>query len=237
MAKTTAEDEFLKKLTDLFLAEGISNLTVGEIASRMQCSRRRLYGIAETKEDIFHAMTMRFFNEVLDEGEALIQGQQQDLTVALTAYLDVGVRAAGRMSARFLKDLEETESARACFDAYQQARARRFSQLIDQGVSEGVFIQCHGQVVSEMMLGAALRIRRAGFLAQANLTLEEAFAEFYRVVLTGLLSDTSAVSPRQRNNPNEKRHASTPTRKSKSGNKPGPADDTKDRLLIAAWDR
>ncbi len=207
MAKTATEDAFLKRLIDLLLAEGIGNLTIGTLASRMRCSRRRLYGLAETKEAIFHAATACFFNEVLDEGEALIRSRQQDLAATLTAYLDVGVRAAGRMSARFQKDLEETESTRACFDAYQQARARRLSQLIDQGVGAGVFSPCHGQVVTEMMLGAALRIRRPGFLAHADLTLEEAFAEFYRVLLGGLLADTSAPSRRPR------RHPPAPARK------------------------
>ena len=55
MRKTLTDDEFFDALTNLLLAEGIKSLTVGEIASRMRCSRRRLYDIAQTKEEIFCA--------------------------------------------------------------------------------------------------------------------------------------------------------------------------------------
>ena len=54
------------------------------------------------------------------------------------------------------------------------------AELVDEGVRRGFFIPCHGLLVSEVILGAAMRIRRPAFLAQAVLTLEEAFQEFYR---------------------------------------------------------
>lgn len=69
MKKTLTDDEFLDTLMELVLAEGIRNLTIGEIAARLRCSRRRLYEIAQTKEEIFCAMVDRFFRGVLDKGE------------------------------------------------------------------------------------------------------------------------------------------------------------------------
>lgn len=190
MRKNLSDDEFKDALTDLLLAEGIKGLTVGEIAARLHCSRRRLYDIAQTKEEIFCAAAGHFFDRVLSQSEALV-GREQDLTAALAAYLDVGVQAAGRIGAQFLKDVENSVTARGIFDRYQQARTVRLSQLIDEGVRQGVFAPCHGLVVSELILGAALRLRRPDFLAQADLTIEEAFQEFYRVLLGGLLIDKS----------------------------------------------
>jgi hypothetical protein len=84
--------------------------------------------------------------------------------------------------------VEAFDPARAAFDDYQQLRATRFCQLIDEGVKEGVFVKCHGQVVSEVVLGA-MRLRTHAFLTQANLTVEEAFQEFYRVLLGGLVTE------------------------------------------------
>ena len=96
MKKKLTDEEFFDALTHLLLAEGIKGLTVGEIATRMHCSRRRLYDIAQTKEEIFCAVVKRFFDGILGQGEALIQ-REQDLTAALAAYLDVGVQAASRI--------------------------------------------------------------------------------------------------------------------------------------------
>jgi len=59
--------------------------------------------------------------------------------------------------------------------------------LIDEGVRQGVFAPCHGLVVAEAILGAAMRVRRPEFLSEAGLTIDQAFREIERVLLGGLL--------------------------------------------------
>lgn len=194
MRPTLAEDDFLDALTNLFRAEGVSRLTVGEIAARLRCSRRRLYEIAQTKEEIFCTVVDRHLRGLLDEGEAVIR-VEQDLIAALIAYLDVGVRGSSIVSAEFARDMEHSDQARASFDAYQRARASGISQLIDRGVRAGVLVECHGPLVAELLLGGALRVRQPEFLARVGLTMEEAFREFYRVVLSGLLVEKTASLP------------------------------------------
>lgn len=191
MRKTLSDDSFLNELTRLFLAEGVNGLTIGDIAARLRCSRRRLYAIAQTKEEIFCTAVDHFFQCVLNEGQALSR-KEPNLTAAIAAYLNVGVRAGRKMSVRFVKDMEESEPARIKFDDFQRARTIALAELIDEGVQQGVFVPCHGLLVAELILGAALRLRRPAFLAQAHLTIEEAFQELYRVLLGGLLVDASA---------------------------------------------
>ncbi len=191
MRKTLSDDSFLNELTGLFLAEGVNSLTIGDIASRLRCSRRRLYEIAKTKEEIFCTAVDHFFQGVLDESQA-VSRNEPNLTAAIATYLNVGVRAGSQMSVRFVKDMEESESARIKFDEYQRARTIALAELIDEGVQQGVFVPCHGLLVAELILGAALRLRRPAFLAQADLTIEGAFQELYRVLLGGLLVDATA---------------------------------------------
>jgi AcrR family transcriptional regulator len=234
MKKTLTDDEFLDTLMELVLAEGIRNLTIGEIAAGLRCSRRRLYEIAQTKEEIFCAMVDRFFRGVLDKGEALAS-KKRDLPAAIAAYLDEGVKAAARISVGFLTDVDESEVARACFDHYQQTRTLRLAQLVDEGVHTGVFIPCHGRVVSEVILGAALRLRRPGFLAEAGLTIEEAFQEFYRLLLSGLLTQASKGAPDSdglvlANSPGR----AAPARR---GKRAKASDTDLDKKLLAAWNR
>lgn len=200
MRQRLSNEEFLDALLELMLAEGVSGLMVGEIAARMRCSRRRLYEIAKTKEEIFCAMVERFFAQILGQGEALAS-REKDLTAALAAYLDVGVRAGGRCGVPFLKDIEDIPAAKTAFDNYQEARSVRLSQLVDEGVRQGVFVPCHGQVVSEVILGAALRLRLPAFLARADLSIEDAFQEFYRLLLGGLLTDAAESKAALRSNP------------------------------------
>lgn len=235
MRQATTDIEFLEALTDLLRREGIRHLTVGELAARLRCSRRRLYGIAETKEGIFCAVVDHHFRTLLDEGEALIR-EHQDVTAAVAAYLDVGVRASARLGVQFVRDMEDCEQARASFDAYQQARALRMSELIDRGVHEGVFVPCHGLLVSESMLGAALRLRTTAFLERAGLNMEEAFKEFYRVLLGGLLVKAPGPPENQTARRTGRKAPSAQLLEKQRKRRAGP-DDELDRVLLAAWNR
>jgi AcrR family transcriptional regulator len=53
MATRRTDEAFLEELTHLLITTGVSSLTIGEMAQRIRCSRRRLYEIAETKEELF----------------------------------------------------------------------------------------------------------------------------------------------------------------------------------------
>ena len=94
-----------------------------------------------------------------------------------------------------------------------------------------MFAPCHGLVVSELILGAALRLRRPAFLAQANLTIEEAFQEFYRVLLGGLLIDSATPKVTQ----DGTRTGRTTARRTFAKKDVG-ADEV-GAMLMAAWNR
>lgn len=201
MRPTPNDDVFMEQLTELFRQEGFRQFTIGDMAARLRCSRRRLYEVAESKEAIFCAAAAHHFNSGLAEGERVAR-EEQDLTVAMAAYLDVGVRAGHSVSPRWVRDIYDHDDTRALFDAYQKARAARLAQLIDKGVRKGVFRPCHGLVLAEAMLQTARRLREPDFLAQAGVTIEQAFREFYRVILDGLLIEGAAppvapASPRR----------------------------------------
>lgn len=180
------DEEFSRELCDLIKAEGISSLTVGDIAKRLRCSRRRLYDIAQTKGDLFLYVASRIFDTALRQGHEAAAAQPDEAR-AIAAYLDVGVATAAELSVAFLNDVEAMREARKLFDDYQTARTSGLTLMIETGVERGIFVPCNAQVVAEVIFGAALRLRRPKFLTQAGLSLEEAFRELYDLLLNGLL--------------------------------------------------
>ena len=186
MARRRTEDEFMDELTALFLAHGVSSLTVADIAARLSCSRRRIYALAATKEELFLLVSRRLFDSLVQEGHEVARGKS-DISEAITAYLGVGARAAARIGVAFLADLDATEKGRQLSDDYQSARLRGMEHLVDEGVAQGHFAPHNSRLVAEILLGAAQRLRRPQFLREAGLTLEQAFEDLYKLVLHGLL--------------------------------------------------
>ncbi len=202
MKKLLRDAAFFAELTELFLQEGCSELSVAAIAARLRCSRRRLYEFAETKEQLFNLVAERFFDAMLAEGDEQIRIHPNPME-ALTAFFDVGLHGGAKMSAPFLRDVEASAQARALFDRLQDTRAAGIGRLVDIGVQQGLFAPFHGQFVYEFIRGATQRLRQPGVLERTGLTLEEVAKELYRVLFSGLLADGAAEARRHWQLPRE----------------------------------
>jgi len=178
----------MRDLETLLLAEGISNLTVGQLAERLSCSRRRLYEIAPTKEDIFLATAARFFQAIRDDGdrEAARHASAPD---KLEVYFSLRTLAAGRISEAFRRDLQGTEAGRQLYDEHLQSRVRGMAAIIEGGVKEGVFAPCNALFVAEIVFRVSRQMRDFGFQAAAGLTLPRGFKALHHLVLHGLLQE------------------------------------------------
>lgn len=179
------EQEFMQDLTLLLTTEGVSNLTIAEMANRLKCSKRRLYQIAPTKEEIFLYVCKAVLTKNLERG-ALITRAGLDPRKEISEYLQATLNASG-IKKPCLVDLDTTEAGRKLFDDYQEARIRGLESIIERGVKEKIFTQHNPRLVSEAILGAARRLRNQDFLDEAGLNVGEAFQQFYQIILNGLL--------------------------------------------------
>lgn len=188
MRTSRTHEEFLAELAALIRQEGIAKLGVGEMAARLRCSRRRLYDVAQTKEELLLWAARRQFDASLAAGHAAARAEA-DPARRLVAYLDAGLRPAQQVSAVFLSDLEQSPQGRAIFDGYQLARSEGARAILEEGVRHGAFRQLDFDVVTEMLLGAAQRLRHPAFLARTGLSVIQAFESAYALVLHGLLAE------------------------------------------------
>jgi AcrR family transcriptional regulator len=186
MRTTRTEEEFTAELADLIKREGITSMSVADIARRLRCSRRRLYEIAPTKEGLLLAVARQQFKDSLTIGFTAAEAES-DPARSLMAYLSAGLRAAEHLTAAFLSDLQQSEEGRAMFDEFQVARSMGARKILEEGMRCGEFRPLNAEVVSEVFLGAALRLRRADVLQRAGLSMPDAFAQAYELVLDGLL--------------------------------------------------
>ena len=198
MTKRRNQEEFQQELTQLLLQEGISNLTVEKMAERLKCSRRRIYEIAPSKEALFVEVSRQALDATLARGFAAAR-KESDPARAIPAYLGATVGTSG-LSKQALVDLDNLDTGRAVFDAYQLARMNGLESLINEGIRQGVLVARNARLISEGLLGAVGRLRNQQFLEESGLTIKQAFIEFYEVILNGLLKEplTQTAKPATR---------------------------------------
>ena len=187
MRTRRSDEEFARELADLLKAEGISGVGVADLASRLRCSRRRLYALAPSKEALLLLVAQRHFDAMLRAGYEAAAAETDPARI-VAAYLNVGVTSTVELGPVFLKDLDASAEGRAIFDRYQLARAHGLKEILENGIRRGDFNAHNASVAAEVFLGASLRLRRPDFLTQAGLTISEAFEQAYALILGGLLA-------------------------------------------------
>lgn len=196
------DEEFLSRLETYFLKHGYLNITVGDLAAQLQCSRRRLYSYADSKEALFFLVAERFFENIQVAGRARARVEKR-FDVKITAYLSAGVRGASRLSDAFQKDISLTDRGRQLYDDHQKKRMAGLQSIIQEGIECGVFREVHSVVIAEMMLTIVRRIRQPEFQKKADVTYSEALTEISTVLRFGILNGSEQPAPiTSRRNPN-----------------------------------
>jgi AcrR family transcriptional regulator len=180
----------LEELEGLFFAEGFLHFTMDELARRVHCSKRTLYSIALSREELFTLVIRRFLTRVREEGDAAARNAPETIS-SVAGYLDAAVRATRTASPQFVRDLDRFEPGRRTLREHQRMRVEGLERLVEVGIGKGECARVHPKLVAEVLIHTVGRMSDPGFLAQCGLTMSEAYAELYYLVLNGL-------SPRER---------------------------------------
>lgn len=173
-------------LQDIILAEGFARLSVSEIAARLGCSKRTIYELAPTKNDLVLQVIARFFETVRADAE-LASANCDDPARQIFEYLQVGVRAAQRLSPAAVADIDKWEPARVLWQAHIRLRVDGLRKLIERGIETGAFRDIHPVLVAEMVFAGLNRLREPDFYTSTDLKLSEAFEEYYKMLLHALV--------------------------------------------------
>ena len=65
-------EQLFDALVELLLAEGFAHLTLDDLAARLRCSKRTLYALAGSKEQLVRAAVVHFFRGATARVEAAV---------------------------------------------------------------------------------------------------------------------------------------------------------------------
>ncbi|MET7772539.1 TetR/AcrR family transcriptional regulator [Nocardia sp. NPDC005366] len=100
----TRRSDLLASVEAIFLDEGFTHVTMGELTERLHCSKATLYSVAPTKEQLVIAATKKFFAKSAE----IIEDTVADLdspSAKVSAYLDGVATAMRRNSRDFYEDM------------------------------------------------------------------------------------------------------------------------------------
>lgn len=177
--------ELFDALVALLLAEGFAGLTLDDLAARLRCSKRTLYGLAGSKEQLVRAAVVHFFRDATDRVEAAVDAAGGPAE-QVGAYLRAVARELAPASAAFFDDVAAFPPAAEVYGRNTRAAARRVQQLVDAGVAAGAFRTVHAGFVGDVVSTVMVRIQQRGVAEATGLDDAEAYRHLTDLLLRGL---------------------------------------------------
>ncbi|MCT4352237.1 TetR/AcrR family transcriptional regulator [Streptomyces sp. Je 1-79] len=174
-----------EELVALLVGEGFAQLTLDDLAARLRCSKRTLYGLADSKEQLVRAAVVHFFRRATTRVEAVLAAEQ-DPAERLAAYLRAVAAELAPVSPQFFDDVAAFEPAAEVYERNTRAAAGRVQQLIEEGVRAGVFREVHVTFAADVITSVMVRIQQRQVAAATGLADAEAYGQLAELLLNGL---------------------------------------------------
>ncbi len=172
-------------LVSLVLAEGFADLTVDEVATRLGCSKRTLYVLADSKEQLATLAVRRFFQRATEQVEIAI-ARTRSPARRVTRYLEAVAEALRPAGRRFRDDVARFAPAREIYEQNTAAAARRVRELIDDGIRAGAFRNVSAIFVGEVVTATMRRITSGEIGTATGLGDAEAYTQLAQLVVAAI---------------------------------------------------
>lgn len=180
-------ETLLRQLDAIFVAEGYRRSTMAELANRLRCSKRALYQIASSKEDLFLIIVAREFDEIWQLGLAA-ERDTDLLPDRIHNYVAAAIVTCRRWTPLFLSDVEGLPQAHDLLESHLTERMERLEKMVLEGIRKKVFRRINAKLVAELIHVSALRFCSPSFLEQSEIDLPSAIEQMCDLVWSGLLS-------------------------------------------------
>ena len=183
---TARQLELLEELEGIVGSEGVSDRTMAEIAARLGCSLRTLYGIAPSKEELVLTVVDRRLHHIGRKAIGSLDASLSPLD-ALRAYLHAANEAVQPTTVAFAKDFAAVSGAKRLLDGHEDYVIAVTQSLLDRAVAEGQIGPVDTAALAHVLGGLGREFARAETAALLHSkTPKESADAITEIVLRGL---------------------------------------------------
>lgn len=175
----------LDDLERAFLEKGFRHLTVGDMASLAKASRRTLYGVGQSKEEIVVLVIDRYFNRMGKDARGRADARS-DVREQVEAYVSASVDRNRKASPQFIHDVESYLPTRQLYDRHQELAVRVLAEIVGKAMDCKEITHGTPALWAEILDAVITRIRDPEVLKKAGTSRSDALATFAHFCRAGL---------------------------------------------------
>jgi AcrR family transcriptional regulator len=174
----------LDVLETVFRRDGLRPVRIAQLAAEARCSRRTLYELAASKEELFLLVLDRIMYRIAREGSEAI-GQEDDPVERILAMGAVAASGLGGLSTTLLQAVHDYSPARLLFEHHIAAARTTLESLIDDAVEQQRFRPVNASTMAEAILALVLHFTHAEHADSASSAPTAALALVFDLLVAG----------------------------------------------------
>jgi AcrR family transcriptional regulator len=182
---TPRQQDVLDGLEGIFLRDGFRQLTIEQLAARLRCSRRTLYELAPSKEELVLLVVDRLLRRIGREAMAKQRGLDDPIE-KIHAYASTASVALRLGTPAFSADVAAHPATYRLFGEHYRFATSVIAHLIQQGTDRGLLRGINPQLVAEVLRTGLERLEDPDVLRLTGLTNAEAMQQLFDLIVFGL---------------------------------------------------
>lgn len=181
--------KLLERIMPIFLKNGVKSTTMDAVAASLQMSKRTLYEIFGSKEEMFLETNKYFHKKMADSLKEIFSASQNIMEAIIKCFL-YNRDMMSNASADFLKDIEMLASKDGVVsEEHRRHHYQNLYEVLERGVKEGYFREdVNLKVQCRMLTIQMAALKKAEELFPEDISL----LEIYDSIITGFLRGISS---------------------------------------------
>ena len=184
---TERQRQVLDALEELVVGGGLADLTMAEIAGRMNCSLRTLYEISPSKDELVLAVVDRRLHRIGRAAIASLDASMAPLE-ALRVYLEAVNEAVQPSTESFSRDFADLPGAQQLLDAHEGYVMAVTRSLLDRAVAERQIQPVDTAAMAHLLGGLGREFARPDVIPLTAETPKRTADAITEIILRGLES-------------------------------------------------
>ena len=182
---TDRQRGLLDELEQLVIGEGLADVTMAQLAARVNCSLRTLYGISPSKDELVLTVTDRRLHRI---GRAAIESLDPKAPPleALRAYLSAANEAVRSEQGEMIRGLIDVAGGKRLVDSHEDYLTAIVQSLLDRAVDEGAIAPVDTAAVAHVLGGLGQEFSRAHISPAIRKSPKQTADHLTEIILRGL---------------------------------------------------
>jgi AcrR family transcriptional regulator len=178
-------EEYLRRLRDLVLEQGIDGLTTDRISTYLKCSKATLYTLWPHKDQLISEVVEGFLRDI-EEESTLRADAVPDPAAKVSEYLTARTAGMATIAARWRDGGTRNADVRRAYATARETSSRRLTGYLRQGIEHGSFRGVDPRFVESVTAFLADRIQSGELPRRAGISTARANRELSTLIVSAL---------------------------------------------------